>query len=69
VPFKPKHIRQFSEAELEALEKLNLNGSPTSPKTTTMSPSSLGMTAKQAVKVDLEALEKKAEEAGVNGHA
>jgi hypothetical protein len=68
VPFKPKHIRQFSEAELEALEKLNLNGSPTSPKTTTI-PSSLGMTAKQAAKVDLEALEKKAEEAGVNGHA
>lgn len=69
MPFKPKHIRQFSEAEKEALEKLNLSGSPTSPKQTTMTPSSLGMSAKQAAKVDLDALEKKAEEGGVNGHA
>jgi hypothetical protein len=27
-PFKPKHFRQFSEAEVEALERLNLNSSP-----------------------------------------
>lgn len=30
-PFKPKHLRQFSDAEIEALEKLNLHGSPGSP--------------------------------------
>jgi hypothetical protein len=27
-PFKPKHLRQFSDFEIEALERLNLNGSP-----------------------------------------
>lgn len=27
-PFKPKHFRQFSDAEVEALERLNLNSSP-----------------------------------------
>ena len=26
-PFKPKHLRQFSDAEVEALERLNLNSS------------------------------------------
>jgi hypothetical protein len=27
-PFKPKHVRQFSDAEVEALERLNLNSPP-----------------------------------------
>ena len=27
-PFKPKHLRQFSDSEIEALERLNLNSSP-----------------------------------------
>ena len=83
MPFKPKHLRNFSEAELEALEKLNLgDGSPSSPKSakgaggygdsSPMTPSKLSSTtfgggSVGARKVDLEALEKKAEE-GVNGH-
>lgn len=69
MPFKPKHLRNFSEAELEALEKLNLNGSPTdknqhSPRV----PSKLSAGAPTEPKVDLEMLEQKAEQ-GVNGHS
>lgn len=62
MPFKPKHLRNFSEAELEALEKLN--HSPTST-TSPMTPSRLGQTDR---KVNVEKLEKAAEE-GINGHS
>jgi len=30
IPFKPKHLRAFSDAEIEALECLNINESPKS---------------------------------------
>lgn len=63
MPFRPKHIRNFSEAELEALEKLN--GSPTGTSTP-MTPSRLGSGADK--KVDLEKLEQAAEQ-GLNGHS
>jgi hypothetical protein len=64
VPFRPKHLRQFSEAELEALERLNLNGSdsPISPLRTANSQAHT-----DSKKVNLELLEEKAE--AVNGHA
>jgi 2-isopropylmalate synthase len=84
VPFRPKHLRQFSEAELEALERLNLNGpdSPGSPLRTSTTageasdaattPSKLNMEAHAdsvpARKIDFDLLEKKAEQV-VNGHA
>lgn len=61
MPFRPKHQRNFSEAELEALEKLN--GSPTGAHTP-MTPSRLGTENK----VDLDKLEKAAEQ-GINGHS
>jgi hypothetical protein len=82
VPFRPKHLRQFSEAELEALERLNLNASgPDSPNSplrssvtaneTSTTPSKLNMESHpqsvQAKKIDIDLLEKKAEQ-GVNGH-
>ena len=82
VPFKPKHLRQFSEAELEALERLNLNAispdSPNSPLRSSMTaeaaattPSKLNMESRAdnipAKKIDFDLLEKKAE--AVNGHA
>ncbi len=79
MPFRPKHIRQFSEAELEALERLNLNSadSPMSPLrySTTVehppTPSKLNMSTTDAGsvsanKIDIGLLEKKAE---LNGHA
>lgn len=78
VPFRPKHTREFSEVELEALERLNLSASesPNSPlrsSTTADSittPSKLNIQANagsvSANKIDIELLEKKAE--AVNGH-
>lgn len=78
MPFKPKHMKQFSEAELEALERLNLNGSPTvktadsprpqSPWTSALSKNPAETGGPQKVNIDL--LEKKAEEssATINGH-
>lgn len=83
VPFKPKHLRQFSEAEQEALERLNLNAnspdSPSSPLRTSTTaaeaattPSKLNMETRAdsvtAKKIDFDLLEKKAEAASVNGH-
>ncbi|KAK5457243.1 2-isopropylmalate synthase (Alpha-isopropylmalate synthase) (Alpha-IPM synthetase) [Exophiala xenobiotica] len=78
VPFRPKHTREFSEAELEALERLNLNSadSPMSPLRHSMivdhppTPSKLNMSTTDAgsvpaKKVDIGLLEKKAE---LNGH-
>lgn len=71
-PFKPKHLRQFSEAELEALERLNLSGSdsPISPLRTVQTPSQMNIEAHQnsvvASKIDIGLLEKKAEQ--INGH-
>lgn len=66
MPFKPKHLRNFSEAELEALEKLNTGSSPTDKQAfSPMTPSKLGQGAEKTVDLDL--LERKAEE-GVNGH-
>ena len=80
VPFKPKHLRQSSEAELEALERLNLNGSdsPNSPLRSSRTagaseiattPSKLNMTGHAgsvtAKNINLDLLEKKAE--GMNG--
>ena len=82
MPFRPKHLRQFSEAELEALERLNLNhGAPDSPNSPLRSsvtadgrsttPSKLNMAAHPgsvpAKKIDFDLLEKNAE--AVNGHA
>lgn len=79
MPFRPKHLRQFSEAELEALERLNLNqtDSASSPLRTSVTleqpatPSKLNMSTAgagsvPAQKVDIGLLEKKAE---LNGHA
>ncbi|KAJ9609011.1 2-isopropylmalate synthase (Alpha-isopropylmalate synthase) (Alpha-IPM synthetase) [Cladophialophora chaetospira] len=83
VPFRPKHLRQFSEAEQEALERLNLNAnspdSPSSPLRTSTTiieaattPSKLNMATHAdsvpAKKIDFDLLEKKAEAQGVNGH-
>jgi 2-isopropylmalate synthase len=69
VPFRPKHVRDFSEAELEALERLNLNGADSPIRASDAStPSKLNMASNSgsvpAKKVDIDALEKKAE---VNG--
>jgi hypothetical protein len=76
VPFRPKHLRNFSEAELEALEKLstvtNGNATPTSSTSTEKhqhefspsTPSKLGQGSEGKGKVDLELLEKKAEAEG-----
>ena len=77
VPFKPKHVREFSASELDALEKLNLSVSPTSPKgaDSHMTPSKMNIVQSRdsvtAKKVDLDLLEKKAEEQsnGINGHS
>lgn len=79
MPFRPKHLRQFSEAELEALERLNLNNtdSASSPLRTSVTldhpatPSKLNLSTADAgsvpaKKVDIDLLEKKAE---LNGHA
>lgn len=78
MPFRPKHMRQFSEAELEALERLNLGGtdSPNSPLRSSMtqaevsSPSSFNMATHSssvaATKIDIALLEKQAE--ATNGH-
>ncbi|RMZ88163.1 hypothetical protein DV736_g4606, partial [Chaetothyriales sp. CBS 134916] len=71
VPFKPKHIRDFSVDEIEALDKLNISTSPESPlaqDTRTTSPLKDSVTAP---KPDLHPLERKADEQrnGVNGHA
>ncbi|KIW15490.1 2-isopropylmalate synthase [Exophiala spinifera] len=79
VPFRPKHLREFSEAELEALERLNLNNtdSASSPLRSSITlerpatPSKLNMSTADAgsvpaQKVDIDLLEKKAE---LNGHA
>ncbi|ETN46138.1 2-isopropylmalate synthase [Cyphellophora europaea CBS 101466] len=63
VPFRPKHMRNFSEAELEALDRLN--SSPTGASTPN-SPLRLGGVTEK--KVDLEKLEKAAEH-GVNGNS
>jgi hypothetical protein len=75
VPFRPKHVRDFSRDELHALERLNLSGSPGSPKglSSPMTPSKMSTeqcASTKAQKVDLEMLERKAEEQsnGVNGH-
>ncbi|KAL2425893.1 2-isopropylmalate synthase [Exophiala dermatitidis] len=77
VPFKPKHTRQFSEAELEALERLNLGGSdtPNSPLRSSVTvdshlvPSKLNMQTNagsvSASKIDIDLLEKKAQ--AING--
>jgi hypothetical protein len=71
-PFKPKHLRQFSEAELEALERLNLNGSesPISPLRTVQTPSKMNIeshpSSAPAAKIDIGLLEQKAEH--INGH-
>ena len=65
-PFKPKHVRNFSEAELEALEMLNTNGNSTPVEKqgntgfSPITPSKL----KESQKVDFDKLEKGAEEAG-----
>jgi hypothetical protein len=68
-------MRNFSEAELEALEKLNLGGSPTAAEKqrSPLAPSTLGgsdggVTARRENQVDIDLLEKKAEE-GINGHS
>ncbi len=78
MPFRPKSLRQFSEAELEALERLNLGGgdSPNSPLRTlttadeATAPSKLNPATHpasvEAKKIDIDLLEKKAE--SVNGH-
>ncbi|OQV03901.1 hypothetical protein CLAIMM_08878 [Cladophialophora immunda] len=80
VPFKPKHLRQFSEAELEALERLNLNNTPDSPNSPlrssvtategSVTPSKLNMemnpSSVAAKKINIDLLEQKAE--SVNGH-
>ena len=78
-------MRQFSEQELEALEKLHLplkDGSPGSPlkmgmsAESQMTPSKMGMSSGSesvtARRVDLDMLEKKAEEHSnsmANGHS
>jgi len=74
-PFKPKHLRNFSDAEIEALERLNLNGSPHangSPLSSSrvLTPGDMGPTSDARVqvksqKVDIEKLEAKA----ANGHS
>ncbi len=77
MPFKPKHVKQFSASELDALDRLNLSGSPTSPKSTDSprTPSKMNIIQSsdsvKTKKVDLDMLEKKAEEQsnGLNGHA
>ncbi|OAL40166.1 2-isopropylmalate synthase [Fonsecaea nubica] len=80
VPFKPKHLRQFSEAELEALERLNLNNGsdgPNSPLRSSVTATEGGVTPSKlnketnpssvaAKKIDIDLLEQKAE--SVNGH-
>lgn len=81
MPFRPKHLRQFSEAELEALERLNLNGpdSPGSPLRNSipvdghLAPSKINMetnpASMTAKKIDIDLLEKKAvADQEVNGH-
>ena len=76
MPFKPRHVKQFSASELDALDKLNLSGSPTSPKPidSPRTPSKMNMIQSsdsvKTKKVDLDLLEKKAEEHsnGLNGH-
>jgi 2-isopropylmalate synthase len=78
VPFKPKHLRQFSEAELEALERLNLNNhqgndSPMSPLRTSITSAQAQLEDHRRVEpkkvdVDVGLLEKKAEEVTASGH-
>lgn len=76
-PFRPKHLRQFSEAEIEALERLNLTGndSPISPLRNAHTPSNFNHESSAgsvvAQKIDIAALEQKAAEAEgkSNGHA
>jgi hypothetical protein len=85
VPFRPKHMREFSQSELKALESLNLSNSP-GPAKENGSPVASPLRNSQilvhpgledvdfrsqvAKKVDLEALERKAEvvDGELNGH-
>ena len=70
-------MRQFSEAEVAALERLDLHGSdsPISPLRTALAPSKINAdpqaTSVPAAKVDIGLLEEKAAETSgnVNGHA
>ncbi|KIV79259.1 2-isopropylmalate synthase [Exophiala sideris] len=69
VPFKPKHVREFSQAELEALEGLNLNHADSPNRgfnASALSQTNLATSGSVAAqKVDIDALERKA---NVNGH-
>lgn len=79
MPFKPKHLRNFSQQELEALEKLNLpdsiqsaSGTDSPIRPSKMTGLNIVQGAAAAPKVDLEKLERAAEGAqpnGVNGHS
>ena len=77
-------MREFSASELDALDRLNLSGSPTSPASgkgthSPMTPSKMNISqtssGSKAQKVNIEALERQAEEQlenktnGLNGHA
>ncbi|EXJ85498.1 2-isopropylmalate synthase [Capronia coronata CBS 617.96] len=79
VPFRPKHTPHFSDAELQALERLNLNASdtPSSPLRSSMTadsvpaPSKLNMEPNagsvSANRIDIDLLERKAED--INGQS
>lgn len=78
-PFKPKHFRQFSDAEVEALERLNLNSSPhangsplSSSKVLTardLDVSTYAVNQVQSQTVDIAKLEAQAENQRPNGTA